>query len=183
MRLYCKSAEIMRNPDRAFFREIWNVPEDAEVWRVEFEIKRPALKEMGINDVYVLFRQFKSLWNYLTRQWVSMRTGEDKNKSRRPLSDFWQAVQNTESAFEGDQPIIRRVKEKSMPQAEWYLSRIRNYAETLAALWQKTSPAKVMNAIYANLQGCWAGAKFEQAVMEKAIQKGWPLVDGRDNDG
>jgi hypothetical protein len=176
LRLYDKSREIRKHPDRSFFLEFWNVPEESEVWRVEFECRRPFLKDFSVDSAESLFSTRGSLWAFLAR-WVTLRTGDDTNKSRRPLSPFWEAVQKAGEHFQGNQPLKKREKDAPCPQEEWYLARIRNYVETLAALWKFTDPVKTMRTILSRMRKDWHGDLFAERVMLKAIDKGWPLPE------
>jgi hypothetical protein len=177
LRLYNKSREIEVHHDRAFFQEFWNVPPMSKVWRVEFQLRRPYLKDNCVDSFDNLLSSRKSLWEFLVKYWVTIRTGSDTNKSRRPLSPFWEAVQQAGELFQGNQPLKKREKDSPCPQEDWYLARIRNYAETLAALWNFTDPVKAMRTILNRMRKDWYGDRFAERVMLKAIDKGWPLPE------
>jgi hypothetical protein len=178
LRLYDKSREIEVHPDRAFFEEFWNVPPMSRVWRTEFQMRRPFLLENSINTLDDLLAGCKSIWNFLTVFWAKIHTGTDSNKSRRPLSPFWEAVQQAGELFQGDQPLKKRRKRDSSPQERWYLARIRNHVETLAALWQEINPVETLRIILERLRNDWHGERFAEQVMLKAIKKGWPIPGG-----
>jgi len=174
MRLYNKSKEILVHPDRSFFRELWKV-QSSTVWRAEFEMRRPFLQEHVIDTLDDFLASRKTIWRYLTSDWVTIRQGEDSNKSRREFSPFWQAVQNVADHFDGTQPLQRREKGQSVPQQSWYLTRIRGYVETLAALWSYTDSVQTLRTILKRLSDDWAGTAFTDRVTVKAIEKGWPV--------
>ncbi len=73
-----------------------------------------------------------------------------------------------------------RIKRDELPflskdQQSWYLTRIRSYVETLAALWSYTDSVQTLRAILKRLSDDWAGTAFTERVTVKAIEKGWPV--------
>ncbi|MDR2549465.1 MAG: hypothetical protein LBD10_04600 [Desulfobulbus sp.] len=109
LRIYDKVTELKRSRathKQEIFAEVWGVQEfdQQPVTRVEFELRRPKLREFSdkdrqlkIDTVYELVSSLKSLWLYLTSEWVkhtSTAVDRNHNQSRAKVSEFWQKVRN-----------------------------------------------------------------------------------------
>lgn len=81
LRIYNKSTEIRCN-DKLWFLTLWDVPETAEVWRFEFQIRRPALKAFQNNSLDDLLQKRAGLWQYLTTDRLSLRLNDNENSTR-----------------------------------------------------------------------------------------------------
>lgn len=109
LRIYDKVTELKRSHathKQEIFAEVWGVHEfdQKPVTRVEFELRRPKLREFSdkdrklkIDTVYELVSSLKSLWLYLTAEWVrhtATTVDRNHNQSRVQASEFWQKVRN-----------------------------------------------------------------------------------------
>ena len=109
LRIYDKLAETQKcaNPRKAFDMEMrrWNgmIPDQAA--RVEFELRREALKERGIDSVDDYFKKRADLVNYLVREWFRFTTEsvdrENKNQSRAEVLPLWKDVQTAFESWAG----------------------------------------------------------------------------------
>ncbi|MGD9950929.1 MAG: hypothetical protein AB7U29_21075, partial [Desulfobulbus sp.] len=86
------------------FAEIWGVNkyDDEPVTRLEYQIRRPRLREFSdreghrIDTVADLVNSLKSLWAYLTTEWLRHTEGpvnRNHNQTKAKISEFWQKVQ------------------------------------------------------------------------------------------
>jgi len=99
-RAYDKLQEMKEKQDiekaLRFYQEIWKIPLSTPVTRVEFQIRREALKEMGIDTLKDLLRKKDDLWKYLTTEWFRHTEKpvdrENKNQRHSKISAFWEAV-------------------------------------------------------------------------------------------
>lgn len=65
-----------------------------QVWRVEFQIERAYLKDVGLSTPEEVLDAAGRLWAKLSGEWLTLRIPtEDSNRSRWPLSSEWHAVQ------------------------------------------------------------------------------------------
>ena len=110
LRIYNKVLELKNQRathKQEVFAEIWQVPkfDEKPVTRVEFQIRRPILrefseenKEQQIDTVADLTTALPSLWKYLTRDWIRHTLKEvdrkNKNQSKAGISEFWLQVRN-----------------------------------------------------------------------------------------
>jgi hypothetical protein len=84
----------------------------SRVIRVEFRYERECLKELGIEDPYVMLDQLPGLWAYSTQQWLRHTIPtHDKNRGRWATSPFWVTVQQADFYCSGT-PAVRERKHK-----------------------------------------------------------------------
>ena len=108
LRIYDKVEELKRSENKQeVFADLWQVAkyDDLPVTRVEYQLRRPVLKEFehlefcnGISDVKTLLFSLKALWNYCTHDW-SRFVGvivdrENKNQQRAFYNEFWEIVRS-----------------------------------------------------------------------------------------
>ncbi|MEW6182272.1 MAG: replication initiation factor [Bacillota bacterium] len=108
VRIYDKSKEI-RKSGKEWFKDIWKDKGwDGEktVWRVEFQLKREVLKELGISSVEDVWGKEDALWSYLTTKWLQLKKGSGKNVSRLPDKSKWKVIQKAEIIKEVS-PLVR----------------------------------------------------------------------------
>lgn len=108
LRIYNKSREIEAHPEKGFFLKLWNVEENAEVWRVEYQLRRAVLREYGVNTLEDLQAKSGGIWSDLTQSWFSLRDHDNPNQSRRSVLTFWQAVQSVGEHFGSEIPCKRQ---------------------------------------------------------------------------
>ncbi|MBC7595712.1 MAG: hypothetical protein H7288_17545 [Kineosporiaceae bacterium] len=71
-----------------------------QVWRVEFQIERAYLRDVGLSAPESVLDAAARLWAKLTSEWLTLRLPtDDSNRSRWPVSSVWEAVQS--ATFEG----------------------------------------------------------------------------------
>jgi len=73
-RIYDKTLEN-KGKGKAWFETIWEKngwDGQKNIWRIEFQLRRKALKELGIEKVESIKENEDRLWNYLTEQWLKI---------------------------------------------------------------------------------------------------------------
>jgi len=116
-RLYDKSVEIARHEagheKPAIERALWARGgwSGGTVWRLEFQIRREALREGKIETLDELERELDSLWAYGTKRWLRMADRDGATRRHRSRTDdrwlLFQAV-----TFEREAAPIRRERMK-----------------------------------------------------------------------
>lgn len=94
-RIYNKSEEI-KISGKDWFKDIWREngwTGDKDIWRVEFQLRRKALKELSLSRVEDLSSLEEELWQYLTTKWLRMN------------DDRWAILANPKQA--SSSPLIR----------------------------------------------------------------------------
>jgi hypothetical protein len=112
LRIYDKLAESgtqsnsLKRAHLIFYRWGGEVPKYA--CRVEFELRRESLKEVGIDTVADYYTKRSDLVQYLTYDWFRMTADkvkrENKNQSRAKVSALWQEVQTSLANWAGIPP-------------------------------------------------------------------------------
>lgn len=92
-RFYDKTEEI-RKSRKHYFEHLWldqGWDGEATVWRLEFQFKRPVLKELGIETQGELRAKLAALWRYGTESWLRLTVPNpsDETRSRWPNHPFW----------------------------------------------------------------------------------------------
>ncbi|MBU1735846.1 MAG: replication initiation factor domain-containing protein [Verrucomicrobia bacterium] len=109
LRIYDKLAETQKraNPLKAFAIKDrrWDGVIPGQAARVEFELKREALKERGIDSPDDYFMKRADLVNYLVRGWFRFTSEvvdrENKNQSRAEVLPLWKEVQTAFESWAG----------------------------------------------------------------------------------
>lgn len=142
-KLYNKTKEIQeRSKEKVWFFDIWKLPKETTVWRVEYSIERQGFREMKIDDIYDALRNTKRLWSYCTREWLRLaQPVTDTNRSRWPTSPTWVEIQHAFDSY-GDRmldalgPLVReRTRNAKIDQLT---AQIAGCSTTLAALLNDT---------------------------------------------
>lgn len=95
-RIYNKTIEILSSGSE-YWKEIWGDSYDPsrDVFRVEFEVLRGALREFMLDDPDDVLDATGALWAYLTT-WLSYRTPTgDHTRSRWPVAPEWEDVRHS----------------------------------------------------------------------------------------
>ena len=95
-RLYDKTLEIQKSK-KYWLHELWAAAgwEPAQpVWRMEFQVKREALKELGIRSVPDLLAKRHNLWQYVCEDYLRLAvpSDTDQTRSRWPNHPLWDAL-------------------------------------------------------------------------------------------
>jgi hypothetical protein len=110
-RIYDKSAEI-QSKGGEYWYSLWGDrwEPDEVVWRVEFEMHRTVLKELGITNFESLTERVPGLWAYASQKWLTLREpGEDRTRSRWQLDARWIKIQES---FLGSHTLpLERIRE------------------------------------------------------------------------
>lgn len=113
-RLYDKPREIVTKSKKFWMYDIWrigSVAEDHRVIRVEFQIRREALKQMGIETYPDLKERMPSIWAYLTQKWLRVAEDAAVHHTQQIIRPWWPIV---ESGFTGAQQATPIVREKAI---------------------------------------------------------------------
>lgn len=134
-RLYNKPKEIQEKKKKKWMYDIWGieeVPKEKRVIRVEFEIKREVLKELGLGDPERFFSHCDEGWAYCTRKWLKFEDNKDKHHRKRKPLPWWKEVQE---GFLGVQEAEPAIREKAIKEdADQLRAQIVGLASSLTAL-------------------------------------------------
>ena len=112
LRIYDKSAEVAHS-EKLWFLPLWGLEQNADVWRFEFQVRRPMLRSCRINTLDDLLARRSDLWQYLTYNWFTLRLPDNENATRRTVHPLWQIVQQCAERFGPATEPIRRQRPQS----------------------------------------------------------------------
>ncbi len=119
LRIYDKVEELQNSKHKVdTFLDVWGLPDldEAQVVRVEFQLRRSILKEFKIagkahpiNTLEDLNNCLSSIWSYLINEWARLSdkpVDRDHNHQQRAkIHDFWQLLNDAD--FKGSEIAIR----------------------------------------------------------------------------
>jgi len=121
-RIYDKAKEVMEHR-KVWFKDVWHIDTLENVWRVEFQLRRPAIKAYGINRPEELFELLGGVWHDLTQNWFSLRQNDNPNTTRRTVHPWWQDVQDCAEKFGPVLDVQRDLTRSGNADAEYYRTR------------------------------------------------------------
>lgn len=114
-RLYNKVREIIdKGGSKGWFYEVWGldeIPDGYIVLRNEFQLRREALKELGVESWEDLQEKAVEHWGYMTQHWLRMAEDNRKHTRRQKLLPWWEMLQG---AFTGGQLPVPSIRKKAM---------------------------------------------------------------------
>ena len=75
-RLYDKPLEIQQQSRKVWMYDIWGIneiPEGKKIIRIEFQMRREVLKQLGLKKVEDLFQKIDQAWAYCTKNWLKFQ--------------------------------------------------------------------------------------------------------------
>ncbi|MGA2782862.1 MAG: plasmid replication initiation factor [Smithella sp.] len=171
LRVYDKGVEVEKGGTKLWFIDLWKSESTENIWRVEIQLRRPALKQFGINCIDDLKTKKNALWQNLTTRWFSLRLPDNEKVERRTIHPFWQAVQNCFGQNTGNE-IERIYRPETTAPEDWYLSHIDGCLSSLAALRGIKNRDTAINELQKLLNKRNNEQEFETACIKKAIQRG-----------
>ncbi|HEY3489512.1 MAG TPA: hypothetical protein VGK27_05240 [Candidatus Deferrimicrobiaceae bacterium] len=81
LRIYDKVAEIAEQSDKVWFFELWK--QDQDVWRIEWQVRKPILKQFGIAAFDSLRQSHGDLLRYLAEEHTTLRSRTEKGTTSR----------------------------------------------------------------------------------------------------
>jgi hypothetical protein len=109
-RLYDKELEIKQKSNKIWMYEIWGlvkIPEDKIMLRIEFQMRREPLKDVGANTLADLFDMQPCIWAYCTKKWLKFEDNAGAHRDYRNIMMWWTVVQDGYEKAQGATPAIR----------------------------------------------------------------------------
>lgn len=110
-RLYDKPLEIRQQSKKEWMFDIWKieeVPKGKKIIRIEFQMRREALKQLGLNSAEDLFQKASNAWAYCTKKWLKFRDGAGLHHTQRSTLNWYREIQNGFGGVQGAKPLIRK---------------------------------------------------------------------------
>lgn len=89
--------------------DIWGiekVPDDHNIIRVEFQLRREKLKEMQINTFDDLLKLESNLWAYCTQNWLKLQDQPGEHHTQRHTFEWWINIQAGYKNFSKANPLV-----------------------------------------------------------------------------
>jgi hypothetical protein len=134
-RLYDKPLEIEQVSKKMWMYKVWKietVPEGKKVIRVEFQIRREIIKEMGLGRLKDFLLRADECWSYCTRKWLKFQTRPGMHHTMRKTFEWWECIQDGFYGVQGAFPAIRNKAIKE--DADQLRNQILGFATSLTAL-------------------------------------------------
>lgn len=119
-RIYNKTLEMTKKP-RPYLEKIhrecgWDGYSD--VWRLEFQFRRQALRELGIISFNSLKESLAGLWQYASIDWLrlTLPNQSDNTQSRWPTACVWSVLQHAQ--WSGNDTVSRIPVETGRPPSD-----------------------------------------------------------------
>lgn len=111
-RLYDKPLEIIEQSGKNWMYAVWGIEknalaEDQVIVRVEFQLRRQALVELGIDTIDDALNNLPSIWGYLTQKWLKFRTRPGLHHTQRQTFQWWKVVQDGFRGVHKPKPLLR----------------------------------------------------------------------------
>ncbi len=109
-RLYDKPLEIAQQSKKIWMHDIWGIPEVPEgkkIIRVEFQMRREVLKELGLNTPHTLLEKSVNGWAYCTKEWLKFQDRPGLHHTQRKTFQWWEAIQQGFSGVQDAEPLVR----------------------------------------------------------------------------
>ncbi len=122
LRCYDKRIEMVKDADKAVMLQGRWGDYTGPVSRVEFQLRREALKCRGIITCEDLIRDWDKLSAYLIKSWCSFRLGagqDRRNLSRKPLYACWQALRDHDTVEPHEPIAIVHSEHVSRRRKQW----------------------------------------------------------------
>jgi hypothetical protein len=80
-----KGKEVLKKGTKLWFAEVWGTEDFSNIWRVEYQLRRAALKQFNVNNTRDIWKKLGGIWNYLTTEWFSLRLPDNDKVERRTV--------------------------------------------------------------------------------------------------
>jgi hypothetical protein len=117
-RLYDKPQEIRSSSHKDWMYGIWGierVPVGHRVIRVEYQLRREIIKELGFSSFEELQAGLAQVWAYCTQQWLRVADDREKHHTQQTTPAWWTIVQGGMTA---GQPACPAIRAKAIKQDE-----------------------------------------------------------------
>ena len=168
-RIYDKAKEVLHS-HKEWFKDIWKVEKLEDIWRVEYQLRREALKTHGLDTLPALLKALGGMWRDLTTNWYSLRLLDNPNTSRRSVHPFWLVVQACAEKFGPVVDVQRKLAPSGNAKASFYVSRAATLLVGYAACVGLPDLTDAAESFMASVVGKWSAEDFFEAYTTKTVQ-------------
>ena len=109
-RLYDKPLEITQKSRKEWMYDIWGikeVPQGKKIIRIEFQLRREVLKQLGLKTAEDLFQKIDQAWAYCTKNWLKFQDRPGLHHTQRTTLKWYEEIQNGFQGAQGAEPLVR----------------------------------------------------------------------------
>jgi hypothetical protein len=169
-RIYDKGREIQKS-HKQWFLPLWKRADGTDVWRVEFQLRRTALKAFRIDTMDALREKMAGLWQGLTTGWLSFRLHDAQHPTRRTVHLWWAAVAVCAERF-GEPIEVDRFASPPSDSAEWHEKHIAGCLSSFAAITNLGSFQAALDSLAQRLTDQVDPEEFRDCIALKSIKLG-----------
>ena len=173
-RIYDKISEIEHSKKFWFF-DVWGREHFENIWRIEFQLRRKALKDYGIFSLDDALEKIGGIWQDLTNNWMSLRLPDDENVTRRSIHPRWEQVQDCAKELGPALEIKRDFDARSAASVKWYVSHIAGCTLSYAALLGFDNLEEALHSLNAVIKNHWESRNFYDQYVIKSVRLGLPV--------
>jgi hypothetical protein len=110
-RLYDKPLEIQQKSKKYWMFDIWGikeVPEGKKIIRIEFQLRREILNEIGIKDINDLFQKIDGAWAYCTRKWLKFQDHPELHHTQQLTLRWYEEIQTVLTVFKVQNHLLEK---------------------------------------------------------------------------
>lgn len=124
-RLYNKTEEIKKS-GKDYLKTLWREvgwDGESQVWRMEIQLKREVLSQLGLKDFASVAASLNGIWSYALTQWLKLAIPNpgDQKRSRWPIHPLWSALASVDWETQGG-PLLRQFRKDQAPSDAWLFS-------------------------------------------------------------
>jgi len=176
LRIYNKSLEIVVH-DKLWFFDLWGGAHAGQVWRFEFQLRRPLLKDAEVNSLADLVTRQAAIWTYLTTEWFSLRLLDDPHPTRRTVHPLWEIIQQAANRFGESSGNLQRSRRRTSSDPAPLLKQFESLTVGYGARCGVHDRQEVMEALWQELESRDDGTNFAERCQRKANQLGIDLKE------
>lgn len=181
LRIYDKGKEILKS-NKLWFLNLWQTDDPANIWRVEFQLRRTFLHQYRIATLDDLWKKIGDIWEYLTSEWFSLRLSDNDKVERRTLHPWWVAVQECGSLLGVNQGERRTYDSDNPQEVKKILPHVYSRMITIAALSGIKDRKESIHNLLALLERHGTEETFSTKLNEKLLKLGYRGKLGGAND-
>lgn len=136
-RLYDKTLELEKSK-KDYLKPLWKMAgwdEQSPVWRLEFQYKREALKELGVLEMEHLIQHCGGLWKYAATDWLRLTVpnSDDTNQTRWNNHPLWSDLAAVNWSHRQASPLSRIRKERIPHEQSFFVNGLGGLTSFMAA--------------------------------------------------
>ncbi len=178
LRMYNKGEEAIKRGKQEMYAARWGTDDLDNIWRVEFQLRRTALKQFKVNTIDDIFKKMGGLWEYLTERWFSLRYQDNDKTERRTVHPWWQEVQGCRDKL-GNPVTVKRNYASDTPETVLgHLAHVQGRMISIAAQCGTKDRKKAMLRMCELLLKNSNDLHFTKETEKRAIKRGYHQHQG-----